>query len=223
MPPIPTDRSRAALGRAFSGLRGTRGGPAITADGANINPVAFSLLNLKLPNGQFVIPSPQNSNAGVNYAVSIPARYEENQYITNGDHQLSAKNRLMSKSIISAQPAFQSLPAATIPGFGTTQDFKSRIMSLTDTHVLAPNIVNEARMAFSRLLGTVRQENQLPLSGIGMQRFNAKDFPDIPQITVTGVFSLGSISRSQLGLRNRRHLHPKRWRPNPPLAQPRPL
>ena len=198
LPAIPMDRSRASLGRAFSGLRGARGGPVITADGANINPVAVSLLNLKLPNGQFVIPSPQNSNAGVNYAVSIPARYEENQYITNGDHQLSAKNRLMFKSIISAQPAFQSLPAATIPGFGTTQDFRSRIMSLTDTHVLSPNIVNEARMGFSRLLGTVRKENQLPLSGIGMQRFNSKDFPDIPQITVTGVFSLGySVNADQ--------------------------
>ncbi|MBY0505699.1 MAG: TonB-dependent receptor [Bryobacteraceae bacterium] len=198
LPNIPLDRSRASLGQAFAGLRGTRGGPAITADGANINPVALSLLNLKLPNGQFVIPSPQNSNTGVNYAVSIPARYEENQYIANGDHQLTSKNRLMFKSIISAQPAFQSLPAANVPGFGTTQDFKSRIMSLTDTHVLTPNLVNEARMGFSRLLGVVRQENQLPLSSIGMQRFNAREFPDIPQITVTGVFSLGySVNADQ--------------------------
>jgi len=136
--------------------------------------------------------------AGVNYAVSIPARYEENQYITNADHQLTSNNRLMFKSIISGQPAFQPLPAATVPGFGTTQDFKSRIMSLTDTHIITPNLVNEARMGFSRLLGVVLQENKIPLSAIGMQRFNAKDFPDIPQITVTGVFSLGySVNADQ--------------------------
>lgn len=198
LPPIPTTRTRAALGSAFAGLRGTRGGPAISADGSNINPVAFSLLNLKLPNGEFAIPSPQNTATGVNYAVSIPARYEENQYITNGDHQLSSNNRLMFKSIISAQPAFQPLPAANVPGFGTTQDFKSRIMSLTDTHVFTPSLVNEARMGFSRLLGVVRQENQIPLSAIGMRRFNASEFPDIPQITVTGVFSLGySVNADQ--------------------------
>ncbi len=198
LPLIPLDRSRASLGGAFTGLRGTRGGPTISADGSNINPVSLALLNLKLDNGQFVIPSPQRAVAGVNYAVSIPARYEENQYITNADHQLSSNNRLLFKSIISGQPAFQPLPAATVPGFGTTQDFKSRIMSLTDTHIFMPNLVNEARMGFSRLLGVVVQESKIPLSSIGMQRFNAKDFPDIPQIIVTGVFSLGySVNADQ--------------------------
>ena len=79
LPAIPADRSRASLGRAFQGLRGTRGGPVIAADGSNINPVAVSLLNLKLADGSFVIPSPQRTGPGVNYAVSIPARYEEGQ------------------------------------------------------------------------------------------------------------------------------------------------
>ncbi len=198
LPLIPLDRSRASLGRAFTGARGARGGTAILADGSNINPVAFSLLNLKLENGQYVIPSPQQQVVGVNYAVSIPARYEENQYISNIDHQLSSANRLMFKSIISAQPTFQPLPAATIPGFGTTQDFKSRIMSLTDTHIFTPTLVNEARMGFSRLLGVVVPESKIPLSSIGMQRFNAKDFSDIPQISVTGAFSLGySVNADQ--------------------------
>jgi outer membrane receptor protein involved in Fe transport len=198
LPQIPLDRSRASLGQAFAGLRGTRGGPAILADGSNINPVAAALLNLKLSNGAFVIPSPQQTVPGVNYAVSIPARYQENQYIANGDHQVNARNRLMFKSIISAQPAFQPLPAATIPGFGTTQDFKSRIMSLTDTHAFSANLVNEARMGFSRLVGVVRQESEIPLSAIGMRRFNASDFPDIPQIIVTGVFNLGySVNADQ--------------------------
>ena len=198
LPAIPLDRSRGSLGQAFAGLRGARGGPAIAADGSNINPVAIALLNLKLANGQFVIPSPQRAKAGVNYAVSIPARYEEDQYILNADHQVTKANRLMFKSIVSSQPAFQPLPAATVPGFGTTQDFKSRIMSLTDTHVLGPNLVNEARMGFSRLGGVVLQQNNIPLSTIGMQRFNSRDFPDIPQVAVTGVFSLGySVNADQ--------------------------
>lgn len=198
LPLIPADRSRASLGQAFNGLRGARGGPAINADGSNINPVALALLNYKLPNGSFAIPSPQQAVPGVNYALSIPATYEENQYIANGDHQLTSKNRLTFKSIISAQPAFQPFPAATVQGFGTTQDFKSRIMSLTDTHIFTANLVNEARMGFSRLLGTVVQENKIPLSAIGMRRFNEADFNDIPQISVTGVFSLGySVNADQ--------------------------
>jgi outer membrane receptor protein involved in Fe transport len=198
LPAIPLDRSRASLGKAFTGLRGTRGGPTINTDGSNINPVAFALLNLKLANGNFVIPSPQQAGAGVNYAVSIPARYTDDQYISNADYQLRQNNRLAFKSIISAQPAFQPLPAATLPGFGTTQDFKSRIISLTDTHVFSPTLVNEARMGLSRLVGVVLPETAIPLNTVGMRRFNAADFPDIPQISVTGVFSLGySVNADQ--------------------------
>ena len=198
LPFIPLDRSRASLGQAFAGSKGTRGGPAILADGSNINPVALALLNLKFANGNFVIPSPRQFTKGVNYAVSLPASYTENQYIGNVDHQMTAANRLSFKSVISSQPAFQPLPAANVPGFGTTQDFKSRVLSLTDTHVFTPSLVNEARMGFSRLPGTVVGESAIPLSAIGMRRFNAGDFPDIPQIIVTGAYSIGySVNADQ--------------------------
>ena len=198
LPLIPLDRSRGSLGRAFTGAKGTRGGPVILADGSNINPAAFALLNLKLPGGQYVIPSPQQFTGGVNYAVSLPARYSEDQFIGNADHQLTGNNRLTFKSVISSQPAFQPLPAATVPGFGTTQDFRSRILSLTDIHIFTPSLVNEARLGFSRLPGTVVGENQIPLTSAGMRRFNAGDFPDIPQIIVTGAFSLGySVNADQ--------------------------
>ena len=114
------------------------------------------------------------------------------------DHQVASNNRLTFKSIISAQPAFQPLPAATVPGFGTTQDFKSRILSLTDTHIFTPSLLNEARLGFSRLTGVVLPETQIPLSAVGMRRFNAQDFPDIPQIAVTGAFSIGySVNADQ--------------------------
>lgn len=197
LPFIPLERSRAALGAAFSGARGARGGPAIAANGANINPAALALLNLKL-GGRYIIPSPQQFTSGVNYAVSLPARYTEDQYLSNADHQASSRNRLAFKSLISAQPAFQPLPAATVPGFGTTQDFKSRILSLTDTHIFGPSLVNEARMGFSRLTGVVVAETQIPLADVGIRRFNAADFPDIPQIIVTGAFNIGySVNADQ--------------------------
>ena len=31
----------------------------MACDGSNINPVALAILNAKLPNGQFAVPSPQ--------------------------------------------------------------------------------------------------------------------------------------------------------------------
>lgn len=198
LPAIPLDRSRASLGRAFAGQTGARGGLAIAADGSNINDVAIALLNLKRPDGSFVIPSPQTSGPGVNYAVSIPARFSEDQYIGNADHQFGTKNRISFKSVVAGQPTFQPLPAANVPGFGTSQDFKSRIFSVSDTHVFSSRLVNEARMGVARLIGTMQQESQIPLSAIGMRRFNSGAFPDIPQITVTGAFSIGySVNADQ--------------------------
>ena len=57
MPPLTNDRSPAALGKLFGGMSGALGGTAVNPDGSNINPVALALLNLKLPNGSFLIPN----------------------------------------------------------------------------------------------------------------------------------------------------------------------
>src|SRR5882724_1647865 len=56
LPVLPADRTAATLGATFGGLSGANGG-TIAADGSNINPVALALLNTKLANGNFLIPS----------------------------------------------------------------------------------------------------------------------------------------------------------------------
>ena len=58
-PPLTSDRTPAALGKMFGGMSGAQGGTAVNSDGSNINPVALSLLNLKLADGTFLIPTPQ--------------------------------------------------------------------------------------------------------------------------------------------------------------------
>ena len=58
-PPLTDDRSAMTLGQQFGGLTGALGGVAIDSDGSNINPVALALLNFKLPDGSFLIPTPQ--------------------------------------------------------------------------------------------------------------------------------------------------------------------
>ena len=58
-PPLTDDRTPAALGAMFGGMSGAQGGISIKPDGSNINPVALTLLNFKLPDGTFLIPTPQ--------------------------------------------------------------------------------------------------------------------------------------------------------------------
>jgi hypothetical protein len=82
LPQIPLDRSVASLAKAFGGQKG-RGSTVVATDGSNINPVALAILNYKLPDGSYLIPSPQTSGPGVNYTASVPASYTDDQGIAN--------------------------------------------------------------------------------------------------------------------------------------------
>jgi hypothetical protein len=94
LPPLTNDRSAAALGALFAGQRGAlQGGvgPAILADGSNINPAALALLQFKLPNGNFLIPTPQTIDTSrpldaQGFSVfSAPCTFNENQEMMNLD------------------------------------------------------------------------------------------------------------------------------------------
>ena len=192
LPNIPQDRSAPSLGKIFAGAKTSKGGTTVTADGSNINPVALALLNLKFADGSFVIPSPQITGPGVNYAYSKPARYADDQGIANVDQQFNDKNHLSFKMMIADQPTSKPFgTGTTLPGFGTTQDFKGRLGNLTDTHIVSSTLVNESRFGVSRVLGVTVPQNTVTLQSLGMNRFNAADYPDIPSITVTGAFAIG--------------------------------
>jgi hypothetical protein len=192
LPQIPTTRTREALGAAFAGQTGANGG-TVAANGSNINPVALALLNVKLADGSYMIPSPQTSaTSGVNYTASIPARYEEEQLTLSVDHEFSAKHkgalRLFGANVPQIVP-FASTNA--VPGFPLFQDFKNRNASLTYTYTMSPTTVNEARVGFNRPAGSSVLGDPTSVQAVGMNRVNAGKVTQLPQITVTGAFVLG--------------------------------
>ena len=107
--PLTTnDRSAASIGALFAGQQGLQYifgppgfGPAIAADGSNINPVALNLLQLKLPNGQYLFPTANPANDLV--SLSVPASFNENQYMGNFDFLQSPKNTIQGRLFYCAQ------------------------------------------------------------------------------------------------------------------------
>lgn len=193
LPALTSDRSAATLGALYGGQSGSNGGVAVAPDGSNINPVALALLNFKLPNGQFAIPSPQTIiGGGVGESTySIPAKYREDQYTANVDHQFSSANQLSGRFFYSDQP--ESLPfnqfAATVPGFGGGQTDRNDMFVLSDTHVFDPNVVNVARFGFVRFDGTLTTVNPINGSDVGLT--TPPGIPILPGIQVTGLFTIG--------------------------------
>ena len=206
LPQIPTDRSLASLG-AFGASLGKTSytGPAINANGSNISPVAVALLQLKFPNGKYVLPSPQTTaTKGANYVVSTPATFDEDEYTGSMNYRISAKDTIAFHVIVAEQPQFQSVSSTRfVPGFGLDQNFKSRLYSIAETHIFSPNVVNDLHIGLNRAIGRTGFQNQLPLSSIGMSRFNSTVFSDIPELEFSGSAELGyTVSTDQADSEN---------------------
>jgi hypothetical protein len=193
LPALTDDRSAGALGTLYGGQTGANGGVAIAPNGSNISSVALALLNFKLPSGAFAIPNPQTILPGGigESTYSIPAKYREDQYTGNLDHNFSGANQLSSRFYYSSQNA--DLPfnqfAATVPGFGGGQTDRNTMLVLSDTHVFSSKVVNVARFGFMRFDGTLTTINPITGPDVGMQ--TPADFPIIPGIQVSGLFTIG--------------------------------
>src|SRR5438270_8815669 len=161
LPGLTNDRSATALGASFGGLAGADGG-TIAANGSNINPVAMSLLNLKVAGGGFLIPTPQKGTnpdpqggAQGSSSFSIPSKFNEDQYIVNVDFLATSKHTIAEKFFYAKSPEFLAFTSSSVPGSGTTDLFKNWNANIKDTFVATPTLINEVSFGYHRYYGRV--------------------------------------------------------------------
>src|SRR5206468_6291301 len=123
----------------------------IACNGSNINPVAIALLRVKLPDGSYYIPGSGTSGT-VQRLFSIPAKYNEDQYIANGDWIASAKHSLQKKYMYSHDPFTYQLSGSQLPGRVQSDDRSNTSSVLRLTSIVNPNVVNQARVSFQRII-----------------------------------------------------------------------
>ncbi|HZZ39261.1 MAG TPA: carboxypeptidase-like regulatory domain-containing protein [Acidobacteriaceae bacterium] len=193
LPLLTSDRSASALGAQFcpaghldavgqpaAGYFTAAGGTQVACDGSNINPVALAILNAKLPNGQFAVPSPQVALATSGTDASdqvpmgestfaIPAHYREDQFTANLDQVLTAQNTLAGRFFYSRAPTTEpfSPNAANVPGWGTNAASRNTMFVLSDTQVFSGALVNMARFGYMRFDGVSHVENPLQAAALG--------------------------------------------------------
>ena len=204
LPVLTDDRSPAGLAgavgpdTAFLGLD-PLGRPV---DATNVSPQAVAFFNLKLPNGQFLIPNPQqiitDPATGLPEGFSTfssPCRYYEDQFVTNLDFLHTAKSTLQGRFFFSNSQANFTLPSARVAGSGSLlgspsrnpQNFRN--FSLTHTYLFSGNLVNQAEIGFHRTLAGTDQKFPFSYSSIGS---NVPSFDDArPVIIVAGGLSVG--------------------------------
>jgi hypothetical protein len=186
--PRLTDNNRTAAGLAT----------AFGLTAAQISPVSLALLQARLANGQFVIPSAATASGLT--PISGLSRFKEDQFNANLDYTFSTKHTLSGKGFFASNPTTQSNynfaglgnGNQQLPGFGGKLDIIQTLFSLTDTYVFSPNVVNQARLGFSRLRVTSVPEEPITAASVGITTPFGATYPGLPTIFVTGQFSLGS-------------------------------
>ena len=162
------------------------------------NPIAVNILNLRLPNGEFAIPSAATASGLT--PISGISRFRENQFNANFDLRLSDKHTLALKNFYASNPTFQANynfaglgnGVTQLPGTGGSLDIIQELSSITDTYVFTPNVVNQARFGFSRLRVTSVPEEPFTSADLGINSPLRNLFPGMPTLTVTGLFTFGS-------------------------------
>ena len=179
-PPLTNDRSATALGALFAGQRGLFQilyggvGPAIAADGSNINPVALALLQAKLPNGQYVIPTPQTIDPSKPFdsqgfsTIAVPCTFNETQYMINADYLHTAKSKFSARFFHAISDQDTTLPGSiSPPGSPTKVDQGFWNASLSHTYTFSSNLFNQVEIAFHRTADKYDTVSPVSFSGIG--------------------------------------------------------
>jgi hypothetical protein len=191
--PAVGDRSRQALGTLYGGKTGVFGGVAIAPDGSNINPVALAIVNTKLSNGQYAIPSPcvvTSATTGF-CALSAPAIFHEKQLVANGDVTLTNKQRMSLKTLYSRDPT--TLPfqgSTTVLGFGESDYHSNTNIAVSHIYTINPTTVNEVRIGYSR--NFVYQQPVEPFSATSVGMTPPTQLNGTPSISISGLFNIGT-------------------------------
>jgi hypothetical protein len=185
-----TDTNRTAQGLAA--IANANDGSSLTGNG-DVSPVALSLFQAKLPNGQFLIPSDNTNvptaNFPENAIVPGTAYFTADQAVTNLDWNKSAKDTLSAKYYYQHDPSVAPYGYSSVGGFTQRLDAGSQVVSLTNTQTLRPNLSVVEVLGFLRekVYSTIAQP--FTPQQLGINTFGSTVFPGITIVDILGNFS----------------------------------
>jgi Carboxypeptidase regulatory-like domain len=149
-----------------------------------IDPVAYALLNYKLPNGQFLIPSANpNFVPTVNFPENVfltqPAYFVSDQAVTNLDYLPTSKDTLSLKYYYQHDPTTAPFGFSSFEGFPQHLDAGSQVASITNTQSIRPNFSVAEVFGFIRekIYSTIGQP--FTPGALGINTFGSNVFPGI--------------------------------------------
>ncbi len=190
---LTNDRSAQGIANAIQSSFGT------TLSPSQISPAASAVLNAKLTNGQYLIPSAQITNPalatllGYDAVVEGPnAQSSVDQGIANVDFVASDKDRLTGKYYVQTNPTTNPFGAVgSSLGFPQQLSAGSQVGSIENTVILTPSLTWEQRVGFTRLHAYAATGQAFSPSQLGIDLPNSTTFPQFDISTADPTISAG--------------------------------
>jgi hypothetical protein len=162
---------------------GSEVNPVVGSAPGDISPVAYALLNYKLPNGQFLIPSADGNTPTVNFPENaiVPgtALFTTDQAVGDLDWNATSKDTVALKYYYQHDPTVAPYAYSSVAGFAQHLDAGSQVFSISNTQALRPNLSVTEVFGFARekVYSTISQP--FTPSQLGINTFGSNFFPGI--------------------------------------------
>ena len=178
---LTNNRSLAGLSTMYTATTGK------TIAQSAISPVTAALMSATLPNGQFLIPTPQITNAAQATALGYDAEVQGpnahsslDQGIANIDYALSNNDRLTGKYYVQNVPTSTPFGAVGYTlGFPQTLSAGSDVGSIENTLVITPTMTLVQRLGFTRMLAYASTQQEFTPQQFGINLLGLTSFPQI--------------------------------------------
>src|SRR5215471_2326040 len=170
-----------------------------------VDPVSLALLNYKLTDGKYLIPTPENDGLVSGTALST---FHEEQFNANLDFHLGRNDVLAARTFFAKAPLFSALGTSafgfgpSFPGFGTHIGVSNYLFSLREVHSISPSTVNEVRFGYNYIYRSELPDEPLDDSSIGIQRVNASEFPGLTMIYLARNAGNATVGTNEITVKN---------------------
>ncbi|MGH9481787.1 MAG: TonB-dependent receptor domain-containing protein, partial [Terriglobales bacterium] len=188
-PVLPATRDAASLAAAFA------------VPVTSIDPVAVKWLNRPGPYGGLLYPS--GTCVGVigtcgpgsigTFTTSLPAIYNEDQEAASVDHDFNSKHHVAMQWFYSSGSTNSPTGGGVSLGQGSLSTLGNNHLALSDRYILTPTLLNDFRTGFTHIVNGGGPVEGTTVSDIGMQKWDAADFPGTPAVSMSGLLSWGGI------------------------------
>ncbi len=147
---------------------------------SRLDPVAVKIIKDFIPAANL---------AGSRWQGNLSVPFNTDEFLQKVDHQLNEAHRLTANYFTTAGLTNEPAGSGNLPW--ATRDFKWRQhnLNLSDVWIISPNKINQAWLTYTRNFGGRVNQPQTSLADLG-SAFKIQGAPSLPQINVTGFFTL---------------------------------